>query len=349
MLAYVFRPLKKDDYKKLAFEQFDDVLDLYGKILVIGLKRLIRQGFFRDYIRKTESGSSIRGKINLKDSIKLLSSRKKQLNFTYNEYSMNNYLNQIIKSTLLFLIKSDIEEDTKKNIRRILLYFSNVETLDVKSINWKIRYYRNNQEYKMIITFCKYAINEALPTEVDGTDKLMHFTDEYIYALYEEFIRKYYEKQCRENECYENLSVDRFYLDWAIDKSQSDEDDILPRMETDIVLYNKNENKYLIIDAKYYGEIFTRKRKGSRSLRSGHLYQIFAYVKTKAFELKEESHKVSGMLLYAGTNESDQPDVSYMVEGNRISVKTLDLNKEKFEDIETQLDQIALGFLEGKY
>ena len=115
MLAYTFGDLQIEDYKEVSSEEFDNVLDLLSRIIVGRLNRLIKQGFFRDYVRKSETSSSIRGKINLAESIKTLSLRKKQLNFSYNEYSINNYLNQIIKTSLLLFIKSDINETTENN------------------------------------------------------------------------------------------------------------------------------------------------------------------------------------------------------------------------------------------
>ena len=70
--------------------------------------------------------------------------------------------------------------------------------------------------------------------------------------------------------------------------------------------------------------------------------QIFTYVKNEA-ELKKDCI-VSGMLLYARTDESVQPDVSYQMSGNIIAVKTLDLNK-YFFSISKQLDLIAKTIL----
>ena len=52
-------------------------------------------------------------------------------------------------------------------------------------------------------------------------------------------------------------------------------------------------------------------------------------------------HEVSGMLLYARTDEAVQPNNSYHMSGNRISVRTLDLNCE-FSEIAMQLDKIAV-------
>ena len=50
------------------------------------------------------------------------------------------------------------------------------------------------------------------------------------------------------------------------------------------------------------------------------------------------------MLLYARTDEEIQPDNEYMMGGNKISVKTLDLNCD-FSEIVVQLNSIADTFL----
>lgn len=73
------------------------------------------------------------------------------------------------------------------------------------------------------------------------------------------------------------------------------------------------------------------------SIISNNLYQIFTYVKNKD---KYNTGNVSGMLLYAKTDEVFTPNSHYMMSGNKISVKTLDLNI-SWTDIEYQLNNIA--------
>ena len=99
-------------------------------------------------------------------------------------------------------------------------------------------------------------------------------------------------------------------------------------------------NKTLIIDAKYYGHT-TQKQYDVNTLHSNNLYQIFTYVKNKAVSGGE----VSGMLLYAKTDEAIQPNNTYMMSGNKISVRTLDLDCE-FPEIANQLNGIADEFLQ---
>ena len=71
------------------------------------------------------------------------------------------------------------------------------------------------------------------------------------------------------------------------------------------------------------------------------MYQIFTYVKNKDVS---KSGNISGVLLYAKTDEQVTPDNEYMMSGNRISVKTLDLSAD-FADIEHQLGKLVAHLL----
>jgi 5-methylcytosine-specific restriction enzyme subunit McrC len=73
------------------------------------------------------------------------------------------------------------------------------------------------------------------------------------------------------------------------------------------------------------------------------MYQIFSYVKNLD---KKRTGNVSGMLLYAKTNEEITPNNDFRVSGNRFSVRTLNLNSE-FHQIASQLNEIALEFFGG--
>ena len=79
------------------------------------------------------------------------------------------------------------------------------------------------------------------------------------------------------------------------------------------------------------------------TLHSNNLYQIFTYVKNKEFELKNCEHTVSGMLLYAQTDEDIIPNNTYQMSGNQISVRTLNLNQD-FSRIAESLDDIVKNY-----
>jgi 5-methylcytosine-specific restriction enzyme subunit McrC len=159
----------------------------------------------------------------------------------------------------------------------------------------------------------------------------MDFLDEQRMShLYEKFILEYYRRE------HPKLDAGAPCIAWALDDGF---DDMLPAMRSDVTL--SRGNTVLIIDAKYYAHA-TQAHYDRHTVHSHNLYQIFAYVKNKEAELARAGvpHEVSGMLLYAKTDEDIQPDGVYQMSGNRISVRTLDLNRE-FTEIAAQLDAIA--------
>ena len=332
MLSYAFQVLSEQGYKNIATEHFDNVAELCAAILDKGIAIQLKRGLGREYIEHTDVLSAIRGRIDLSESIKTQSLQKKQLVCNYDEFSVNFYMNRIIKTTIELLLRSDISKNRKKQLKKHLVFFGEVESLDLYNINWKIQYNRTNQTYRMLIAICYLVIKGLLQTQSDGITRLMDFLDEQrMCRLYEKFILEYYRKECPQ------VTASASQIPWALD---DDIGTMLPVMQSDIML--TKGNNVLIIDAKYYSHI-TQTQYDVHTLHSANLYQIFTYVKNKDMEFVDRPHQVSGLLLYAGTDETIKPNNSYKMSGNTISVRTLDLNCE-FSKIKAQLNSIVDSF-----
>ena len=158
MLSYAFQVLNEQGYKSIETEQFDNVAELCASILCKGISVQLKRGLGREYIEQTEALSSVRGKIDISESIKTRSLMKRQLVCTYDDFSVNSYMNRIIKTTMVLLVRSDISKGRKKELKKLLIYFDDVDVLDVHNINWKVQYNRNNQTYRMLISICYLVI-----------------------------------------------------------------------------------------------------------------------------------------------------------------------------------------------
>lgn len=326
MLSYAFQVLNKKQYKKLKTEEFENIAELFSEIIIITLNSQIKKGLERDYIEKQNTIPTIHGKINITSSITPYIQHR-ELVCEYDEFTLDSYKNQIIKTTLNTLIQENISKKQKKKLKRLLTYFSNVSTIDLNYVNWNIRYHMNNQTYQMIITICQMLYEGLLQNPSKGSMKLLELDEKHMHRLYEKFILEYYKKE------HPYLKANASYIYWQLDDNMSTG---LPLMKTDITLTHK-EN-ILIIDAKYYkNSLQTNYNK--KAIHSGNLYQIFTYVKNKTVEFGE-NYNVSGMLLYAKTDSLDYPNYTYNMSGNKISAKVLDLNVD-FNLICRQLDNIV--------
>ncbi|MEA5135578.1 MAG: 5-methylcytosine-specific restriction endonuclease system specificity protein McrC [Candidatus Fimivivens sp.] len=331
MLSYAFTTLNQSNFENVATEEFENMHNLFAAILAKGIGQQLKQGLYREYLNKTENMAVMRGKIDISDTIKNKIARQQVLSCEYDDLSENNLLNQILKTTVMILLRlSKVDSEHKDALKKEMLFLSNVDTLEPSSIKWAtIRFQRNNKTYRMLISICQLILQGMLQTTEQGEYKLASFVDEQrMCGLYEKFILEYYSKE------FPVLNVSASQIPWALDDGVGT---MLPLMQSDITLALGNE--VLIIDAKYYTHT-TQVQFDVHTLHSSNLYQIFTYVKNKDSEFLGKPHKVSGMLLYAKTDETIQPDNAYRMSGNRISVKTLDLNLE-FTEIAAQLNRIV--------
>jgi 5-methylcytosine-specific restriction enzyme subunit McrC len=335
MLSYIFPILKNKEYKSIETEAFENNAELLASILIRGVTFQLKRGLNQEYISTIKELSTIRGKLEIQQSLCNNTVFYKKIVCSYDEFSVNTKFNIILKSTLIVLLQSNISVYAKKQLKRLLCYFKDIDIIrikDLKKINWNnIKYNRNNKTYELLISICNLILDGLIPSNINGKYKFMDFLDDRkMNYIYEKFILEYYHKE------FPNIKVSAPVINWQIDNNYCT---CLPIMKTDVMLeYNKN---ILIIDAKYYNNIL-KDHYNKKVINSSNLYQIFAYVKNKQIEIKEKNYKVSGMLLYA-KNDEDIDNI-YIMSGNIISVKTLDLNAD-FNVIKSNLNGIINDYL----
>ncbi len=338
MLAYAFSVLNKPKYRALATEDFDNAVELCAAILERGVSLQLKRGLGQEYVSRTEARSSLRGKIEVTESVKPQAILRRQLVCSYDEFSVDTTMNRIIKATVALLVRSDISKARKKSLKKLMVFFADVRDIDLHTVDWNMRYDRNNRTYRMLMAVCWLVVKGQLHTRYDGTTRMMDFfTEQCMSRLYEKFILEYYRRE------HPRLHASASFIDWVLDDNFSHG---LPKMRSDVTL--SAGGRVLIIDAKYHTSTMQTYYE-KQSVKSQNLYQIFAYVKNKqiAFERAEKSVEVSGMLLYAATDEEIQPDFTYRMSGNRISATVLDLDR-PFEEIRAQLDGIVEEYFPGE-
>lgn len=332
MLTYAFQVLKQTNYEDIAFEKFEQIQDLFAVILSKGISQQLKQGLHREYITKNENLSLLRGTLDIHGTIRNRIQHKQLLACEFDELSVNNIFNQILKTTAMVLIKEpSVKSERKAALRQVMLFFSEVDALEPSTICWNtLRYQRSNRNYEMLINICYFVLDGMLQTTEQGSYKMAAFSDEHMARLYERFVLEYYKKHHTYLDEIRSAQVK-----WNLGEGADDTMiRFLPVMQTDIFLRHKENT--LIIDTKYYGKTMQRQY-DSYTLHSNNLYQIFAYVKNHDCT---GTGNVSGILLYAKTQESITPDCAFPMGGNLISVKTLDLNL-PFSSIAAQLDKIV--------
>lgn len=330
MLSYAFQELMRNNYADIAGEDFNNVHDLFAEILVHSVSFQVKQGLHKEYIERHDVLSSMRGKLDMQATIRERLSRRMTLGCEYDELSIDNLYNQIVKSSILLLVKQkDVKKERKVKLWRLLVFFNDVSEVDLHQVQWKnLRFDRNSSTYQTLCFICFFLVHDLLLTTESGNHHMPQFSDAHMCRLYEKFILEYFKRH------YPELHPSAKQIDWNI-KEEVSSTGMLPIMQSDI--YLTNGERALIIDAKYYkGSMQTNFNK--TSIRNNNIYQIQSYV---FHEDRLRTGKVDGMLLYAKTYEEIVPDGKMeWPDGNIISFKTLDLNMD-FSRICEQLESIV--------
>ena len=180
MLSYAFQTLKQETYDDVAAKSFDEMYNLLAAILAKGIGLQLKQGLYREYISHQEELTVMRGKINMPGTIKNKLLHKQVLTCDFDELSENNTLNQILKTTVMLLLRNGkVKAKYKDDLKKKMLYFSNVDSIEPTEIKWSsIRFQRNNQTYRMLVSICQLMIEGMLITTDAGNYRLASFVDE---------------------------------------------------------------------------------------------------------------------------------------------------------------------------
>ena len=181
---------------------------------------------------------------------------------------------------------------------------------------------RHDAGDRFMVAAARLAFDLALPTELSGTDvlPLPDREERWVRRLFERAVGGFYEVTLS-RQGWRVSTGGR--LDWQIEHRTSRKvDDILPTMKTDIVLEHGALNRRIVIDTKFTS-ILTRGWYRDETLRSGHLFQIYAYLRSQTGRGDPIADRAEGLLLHPSVGGNI--DETAAIQGHPIRFATVDL------------------------
>jgi len=111
-------------------------------------------------------------------------------------------------------------------------------------------------------------------------------------------------------------------LSWQKEEGAAGISAILPSMKIDIALEYPANDYRLVIDTKF-NEITTRGYYRKESLRSGYIYQMYAYLRSQERADDPKSLRAEGMLLHPSVGSYINESVT--IQGHKLHFRTVDL------------------------
>lgn len=321
ILCYAWNKLEEKNIVNVTVSDHTEILNLFARILIVGMNRLLRRGIDRDYLRYGDDTQSLRGKINFQESIKRNLFVYAKAHCEYDEMDHDVIHNQILKATIRKLIYLKYLDKTYRDELIFLLRrFHHISDIDVSDAHFsRVRLHRNNLFYDFLLKICRLVLDNILVNEETGESKFMDFIrDEKKMALvFEAFLKRFYKLE------QSDFSVISEKIRWDAEPVDEESAESLPIMETDISL--ESDNRKIIIDAKYYKKALVEGRFGKEIIHSGHLYQLAAYLKNMEVRGGVNS-KCEGILIYPAVEKELNLGYKKLL-GHRVSVRTINLNQ----------------------
>lgn len=327
LLSYAWNNLEEAETVFVADDDFESHLDLFAKVFVNGCQKLIRRGLMSEYEERTEYIRSIKGKLNLSQSLKRGTFSLGIASCSFDEFSHDTLANQILKRTCWILIRSNgIASETKYELRKVYQRMNQVSDIAINQRSFtRLRIGRNNSHYRFIIKVCRLIIDNIRLHEDSGSYEFIDFLrdEKKMAMLFESFLLHFY----RKNSDFSKVKSE--ILHWNAEAINSTY--ALPQMKTDISLIS--EDRKIIMDAKYYKEALQSNYE-KLTFKSANLYQLFAYLKNDTYR---GDKPIEGMLVYPTISNS--LDECFIIDGHPIKIASINLDQD-WRDVERDLIDI---------
>jgi 5-methylcytosine-specific restriction enzyme subunit McrC len=299
-------------------DECPDVPNLFARLLIDWGNRLLRRGLDRGYVGYTEETRSPRGRMLLDDIVKQQSLRRGTVFCAVDELTPDVPHNQIIRATAIVLSRAEnIEPSYAHELALLARRMGDVSDARLSaSLFRRVQLSRNTGQYLPIVKLCELVFRSMMPDQNGGSSRFADIVEDEVLmsTVFEEFLRNFY---AREQEEYD---VRREILSWGALPFEPQSAGFVPTMETDITMMSAETA--IVFDAKFYREALVEYH-GLRRVRSGHLYQLFAYLEHTA--RRHPDLRVHGGLIYPQSGEPRH--LRYRMGDYNVAIWTIDLNQ----------------------
>jgi 5-methylcytosine-specific restriction enzyme subunit McrC len=307
-------------------ENPDEIADLVAAILCGLVEERLKCNLSYGYESKVAVVSRIRGRIDSLTTERQRLLEKGKICCRFDELTVDTSRNRHVRAALECLAKLDVKSRLVCKCRSLAMSLERLGVSKIRPANYSgksERFGRNDISDQKMVAAADLAFSLALPTESDGQ---FHLTapdtqKEWLRALFEKAIAGFYTVALDKAEW---IVLAGKHFDWQISDKSAGIDKILPSMKTDIIVDQRSTGTRLVIDTKF-NAITTSGWHRDETLRSGYIYQMYAYLRSQENMQNDKSFTSIGMLLHPAIDKQVTEMVT--IQGHPIWFCTVDLSE----------------------
>lgn len=331
LLAYAWDLFQEAEECPVDVSNCPDAHNLLALVLTNGIHSLVRRGIDKGYCSTVEVTPCLRGRIDVISSYRRLTQLSGTMQCEFDELTADTLPNKIIKSTcrLLLVASSPLTKRNRIQVRLSLDQLQGISEMRLSPRSFtRVQLHRNNRHYRLLLSVCRLIVECLLPNENESSRRFRSLLDDdrLMNRIFEKFVRNFARRHCKD------ASVGVSHIKW-FGEWDEEFDSLLPLMKTDVTM--ERSGRTTILDCKYYKEALV-KSFDKTSIRSGHLYQLNAYLQNAS--CYEPSKTFDGVLLYPSV-DSRSLHATFELLGKKVRVESINLDK-SWQCIESELKSI---------
>lgn len=320
--SQLFRQIN-DLQKRKVEDNPDDIPDLVAEILAWAVERRLRRNLSFGYQPRQAILSRVRGRIDHIHTERRQLLQRGLIACRFEELTVDTPRNRYVRAAL---------EKSAKMVRRVDLA-RRCRALATSLVRMGVsgeHFIRHDPSVNLIgrmdiadrqmLAAAQLAFDLALPTETAGPKNLSSPYREKVWELYEKAIAGFYDVTLTQ---WGWKVQSQKTLQWNTGNMTERINAILPSMRADTILDHTASGRRIIIDTKFTS-ILKPGNYRTQTLASGHIYQIYAYLRSQEGLGDPLAEKASGILLHPAVNCS--VDESVEIQGHNIRFTTVNLD-----------------------
>jgi len=339
LMLYASELFRDIDSAKVSVEDNpDDIPDLVAEILSRQVERRLKRNLSFGYQSREAVLGRVRGRINLLYTERHQLLDRGKVSCCFDELTVDTARNRFVRAAREEISKIVHRNALAHRCRSLAASLRRMGVTGERPGRSEVsvdRFGRHDADDQRMVSAAHLAFTLALPTEAAGTKHLSLPDREitWIRKLYEKGIAGFYDVVLSR----QGWRVDAGKtIGWLIDSKSPGIDKILPSMRTDIVLDHASAGRRIVIDTKF-NSVVTRGWYREETLRSGYIYQIYAYLRSQEGNGDPLAANASGLLLHPSVG--CMVNESVVIQGHEIRFATVDLGADA-KEIRSQLLQV---------
>ena len=322
----------------------DKILDLVAEVLAYSVERRLKRNLSFSFHRREADLRRVRGRIDLLRTERRSLLDKGFVACRFDELTVDTPPNRYVMAALSHASRLATDQTLASRCRNAAAALARsgvtadptLDNLRGRSDALRTIQREHHREDRLMLAAAQLVLDMAIPTEEAGQSGMFSVErGNWLRQVFERAIAGFYTVRLAPRGWHVQHGA---RIRWETSGQSAELDKVLPSMTQDIVLEDSATQQRIVIDTKFT-DVTTPGWHRSETLRSGYIYQIYAYVRSQERDNDPPSLNSTGILLHPTID--DDVDEWADIQGHRFRFTTVNLNMESNAIRERLLDIVG--------